>query len=410
MNILFMHPNFPAQFLHLSHYFGQQQDKHRVFFLTEKTNGNSLPGVNVGVYAKPREATKDIHHYVKPLEEAVLEGQAAVKAVAALKTQADFVPDVIVGHTGWGSMLYLKDLYHDVPVLGYFEWYYHAYGSDVGYFPGEVVSDDAKLRIRTRNAQHLLGLEMCDVFFTPTEWQRKQIPERYRDEVRVIHEGVDTEFCRPNPGTKLVLKDKIDLSECSKIVTYVSRGFEPYRGFPQFMEAVRILLKHDPDVHVVIVGSDMSCYGPAPGPDKDGNAQTWKTIEEKKGGYDTNRVHFLGHLDRLSYRTVMQLSTVHVYLTRPFILSWSAVESMSFGCCLVASQTPPVQEVAEDGVNCLMVNFRSPEHIAFRIEEALKDADLRKRLGKAARETVLEKYDVRDSLVKQVNMIYGAMK
>lgn len=408
MNILFMHPNFPGQFLYLSRHMAQV-DGHRVVFLTKKTNGNRIGKVATAIYKEGRPVAKETHPFLQPAEEAVIDGEASLRAMRALRDQHHFVPDVIVGHTGWGSTLYCKDIYPDVPLVGYFEWYYHATGSDVGYFPGEKVTDEDRMRIRTRNAHHLLNLETCDVLFTPTQWQRAQFPARYRDEMRVIHEGVDTEFCRPQPEAKLVLEKRegheaLDLSGAEEILTYVSRGFEPYRGYPQFMSAAAALLRRRPKLHVVIVGDDRTCYGVAP------KGSTWKQVVDKEIKYDKRRVHFVGHLDRASYRKVLQASTVHVYLTRPFILSWSMLEAMSFGCALVASKTPPVEEVVEDGRNGLLANFRSPQHIAQRIEELLDDAELRRRLGRAARETILDRYDVRDCVRRQADMIYGAMK
>jgi|GEM_PF-39910 len=405
MNILFIHPNYPAQFLHLAQYFANNGN-HRVFFLTTNTSGNRIKNINIAIYKTGREGTKNIHPYVKPLEDAVLDGQAVARMLVALKNHANFTPDVIVAHTGWGSTLYVKDVYPDVPVVGYFEWYYRSVNSDVCWWPDEVVSPDSKMRIRTINAHHLMNLQVCDVRYTPTQWQKSQFPACYQEGMKVIHEGVDTQFCQPDYHKKLVLPAKnLDLSEAKEIVTYVSRGFEPYRGFDKFMDAIRILLKARPECHVVLVGSDRTCYGSKP----EGN-KTWKQIEEEKGGYDKDRVHFIGHLGREDYRTVMQSSHVHVYLTRPFVLSWSMIEAMSFGCCLVSSKTPPVEEVVVDGVNGLLANFRSPEHIAFRIGEALDDPALRRRLGEAARQTVRDRYDTQDRLREQINMIYGAMK
>ena len=204
MNILFLHPNFQGQFLHLAHYFAAMGG-HRVLFLTKQTNGNHLRGVDVAVYKPSREPNKDTHHYMKPMEEAVLDGQAVVRALMGLRDQHDFVPDVIIGHTGWGSTLYCKDLYPDVPLIGYFEWYYNIKGSDVLYFPGEKTGIDSFFRIRTRNAHHLLNLAACDVRFTPTEWQKAQFPKEYQQDMQVIHEGIDTNFCRPVSEASLIL-------------------------------------------------------------------------------------------------------------------------------------------------------------------------------------------------------------
>lgn len=405
MKILFLHPNFPGQYVHLAKYFAGNPDN-KVFFFTKETNGNQLVNVNLVVYKPGRNGTEKIHPYAKFLEDAVIDGETIIHALVEIRNKTGFVPDVIIGHTGWGSTLYVKDLYPDVPLIGYFEWYYNAYGSDVGYWKDERVSDTAQMRIRTQNAHHLLNLTTCDVSYCPTEWQRQQFPKVFQEKMQVIHEGIDTEFCCPNENIKLVLpKLNIDLSEAKEIITYVSRGFEPYRGFPQFMEAIRLIQKKRPDAHVVIVGVDRSCYGGAPGENK-----TWKQVELEKGGIDLKRIHFTGLLYREDYRTVLQASDVHVYLTRPFVLSWSMLEAMSMGCCLVGSATPPVQEVVEDGVNGLLANFRSPEHIAIRIEEALEDKVLRKNLGEAARKTILEKYDLQKCLRSQINMIYSAMK
>lgn len=405
MNFLFLHPNFPGQFLQLSRYLGAT-GRHRVMYLSKESNGSKLPGVQVAIHKKPREATEGIHHYLRLAEEAVLEGQEVVKGIDALKRQADFVPDVVVGHTGWGSTLYVKDLLPQVPLIGYFEWYYNSEGGDVAYWPDETLTIEDRCRIRTTNLHHLLNLQACDVRYAPTEWQRSQFPKEYRDSMQVVHEGVETTYYVPQKGRKFVLPaQKLDLSDCEELVTYLSRGMEPYRGFPQFMDAIRILLAARPKCHVVIAGSDRACYGPQYSKDK-----TWKQMEIEKGGYDESRVHFVGHLSREEYLMLLQASDVHVYLSRPFILSWSCLESMSAGCCLVGSATPGVQEAVEDGVNGLLANFRRPEHISARIEEALDDPELRERLGKAARESIIERYELSACLRKQLNMIYGAMK
>lgn len=408
MKVLFIHPNFPAQFWHLSKAMAQMGNQ--VLYMTINTNGNKIGGVQVALYKREQPVPKETHPFLQPVEEAVIDGVSVAHGLEKLRDQHHFVPDVIVAHTGWGSTLYCKDVYPDVPVVGYFEWYYNAEGGDVGSFPGEVVSLEDRMRLRTRDAFHMLNLEACDVRFAPTQWQRSQFPKLYQQDMKVIHEGIDTEFCKPHPGKKLVLKktdhhEAIDLSKAKEIVTYVSRGFEPYRGYPQFISAMALLTKRRPDLHVVLVGTDKACYGAMPE-----GGKTWKEFMDERVKYDKKRVHFVGHLERDAYRTVLQASTVHVYYTRPFILSWSMMEAMSFGCALVASKTAPVEEVVQDGVNGLLANFRSPEHLAMRVEELLDHPELRQRLGKAARQTILDKYDVRDCVKKQIDMIYGAMK
>lgn len=408
MNILFIHPNFPGQFLYLAEYLAKNPEN-RVFFLSEENvSGATLPGVQLVLYKPAAQEAKDLAEKTGPCKtmmHSMLTGLQVVKALQQIEKQAHFIPDVIVGHTGWGSLLYVKDLYPNVPVLGYVEWFYRAIGGDSYYWPDEIPSLDAKVAIRTKDASHLLSLASIDAAYTPTHWQHSQFPAIYQPKIEVCHDGIHTEFCSPLPKRPgLVLEDaKIDLPEGSEILTYVSRGFEVFRGFPYFMDAVRLLLERRPKLHVIVVGTDRVCYG----------AQLKDTSylkEERKKGIDETRVHFVGHRNRGDYQKILRASSCHVYLTRPFILSWSMLEAMSFGCPLVASKTPPCEEVVEDGVNGLLAEFRSPHHIARRIEEILDDRDLAARLGKAARETILERYELTRCLHRQEDMIYRLVK
>ena len=403
MNILILHPSFPGQFLHLAEFLAKNP-QNNVIFLTKNLNDRSLRGVRVAVYKTEREINPDIHNYLSPIEEAVLEGQAVVKALYALKEKG-FTPDIAIGHTGWGSMMYLKDVYPNMPVIGYFEWFYRALNSDAQWWPDENIEVNSMLRVRTKNAHHLLSLDACDIGYTPTKWQFGHFPKEYKNKLQVIHDGIDTNFLLPSKDTKLILEDiNLNLSDCPEIITYVSRGFEAYRGFPQFMDSIRILLQRRPKAQVIIVGNDRVCYGSSL------EGKTYKEFEIEKGGYDENRVHFVGPRNRGDYLKILQASNVHIYLTRPFVLSWSMLEAMAVGCPLVASKTPPVEEVVIDGENGLLANFRSPAHIAMRVEEILDNKELANLLGKNARETILEKYDISDCLRKQVNLIYSQLK
>jgi len=406
MNVLFIHPNFPAQFLYLSMYFAQELG-HNVVYLTNNTNNNSISKVQLAVYKRDEWPFKEggPQPKIKLYEEAVMDGVAVARALIELRDTHKYKPDIIVAHTGWGSTLFAKDIYPEVPLVGYFEWYYKSRGSDVCFWKDEQLPPGEAMRIRMLNSHHLVNLIHTDVRFTPTKWQRDQFPEEFRDTIEVVHEGVDVEFCSPDHNAKMVVpKKELDLSDVEQCITYVSRGFEPYRGFPQFMDAIRIVLKERPNVHVVIIGQDQVCYGA-----KHRTGKGYKVVEEEKGGYDKERVHFIGHATRDVYQQVLRASTVHVYLTRPFVLSWSMLEAMSFECALVASATPPVEEVVTDNVNGLLASFREPKHIASRIMELLDDKELRTRLGKAARELMVQKYDRRDLTKKQANLVYKAL-
>ncbi|BBB91655.1 MAG TPA: glycosyltransferase family 4 protein [Methylomusa anaerophila] len=400
MRLLVMHPNFPAQFLYLAHYLRQMPDNQVVFITANEEN--SMQNVHKVLFKPAREPSPDTHHYLTSMEEAVLQGQAVADLAFQLKAQG-FRPDVIIGHSGWGCTMYMKDVFPDVPLVCYFEWFYRAHGSDCD-FGGAVVTAEAETRIRMKNAPILIDLYSCDRGISPTYWQHSQFPAEYATKIKVIHDGVDTGFCRPQPGAKLVLPDKnLDLSQVDEIVTYVGRGFEPYRGFPQFMAAIRILLKRRPHCHVVIVGEDRVCYGSKL---KDGKTYKEAMLEELPD-LDTARVHFTGYLPKDQYMQVLQASKVHVYLTMPFVLSWSMLEAMACGCCIVASNTQPVMEVINDGVNGLLADFFSPGQIAGRIEEALSHRRWREGIGSRARETILDRYDVRRTLPRYLEWLFN---
>ena len=392
MNILFLHPNFPGQFLQLARYLGAQ-GKHNVVYLSRGQNGTRLQGVDVNIYVRPPKSTKDARDFAKIADEAVLEGTVVAQAIHELINKRRFIPDVVIGHTGWGSMLYVKDLLPHTPLIGYFEWYYNAYG-------GECIDD--LCRIRTANAPLLMSLQACDIRYTPTLWQKAQFPAIYQQDMRVIPEGVETTFFKPQNEQKFILpRARLDLSDCREIVTYLSRGFEPYRGFSEFMESVRVLLARRPHCHVVVAGNDDTCYGTPYSKDK-----TWKQVEEEKGGYDSNRVHFIGHVSRDEYLMLLQASDVHVYLTKPHtILSWSCLEALGAGCCVVGSNTPPVQEVIDTGANGLLADLNSPEDIASCVEEALTNKALRAQLKINARKTILKRFNLEDCLREQLKTI-----
>lgn len=448
MKILIIHPSYAGQFIYLAAYLGRNPENDVVFLAKTNSMGVKIAGVRLALYKAPQPVDNEhTHHYLRTATEAVLEGQQTVRALDGLRHQG-FVPDVIIGHSGWGSLMYCKDIYPEVPVLGYFEWYYLSEHSDSYWWPDEKPEIDAKLSIRTKNMHHLLSLEACDLRMTPTRWQQSRFPEIWQPHIHVQHDGIDTVFCCPppdgrHPGLDLVYHpaavagdEKSDKSEESlagtdkksvakdeteqekaavdetrelhidkdtPIITYVSRGFEGMRGFPEFMEAIRLVLAQRKDVHVVCVGTDRVCYGAH-------LKDSTYLKEEEKRGFDHERVHFVGSLNRGDFKRVMQSSWCHVYLTRPFILSWSMLEAMSFGCPLVASKTPPCEEFVEDRTNGLLAEFRSPHHIARRILELLEDRALAERLGKAARETVLSRVELNACLRREEDMIFSLLK
>jgi glycosyltransferase involved in cell wall biosynthesis len=398
MRILFLHPNFPAQFRHLAVALGQNS-QHQVVFGTARKEG-SLPGVYKALYEPSRTAHPQTHHYVRPLENAVLQGQAVYRLSEQLKAQG-FVPDLVYGHSGWGPTLLIKDIFPSAQLLCYFEWFYHAHGSDADFDPSDPLTADDEARIRLKNAPILVDLYSCDRGLAPTYWQRQQFPPEYHDKITVLHDGVDTEFFQPQPGAKLVLpRLNLDLPDVPELVTYVARGMEPYRGFPQFIESVALLQQRRPQCHVVIVGENRVAYGKQL-PDN----QTYKDLMLSKVPLDLNRFHFTGLLPYAEYLQVLQSSSVHIYLTRPFVLSWSMLEALSAGCLVVASRTAPVTEIIQDGVNGLLVDFFSPQEICDRVEEALTHPTSMAPIRVKARETILKHYNLSELLPKHLQWI-----
>ena len=408
MNIFILHPTFPSQYLRFAPYLARNPDNHVYFLANHNSLNVEFDKVMLAIYPKPDEQNTEWINSLEilsPAAAAVIEGQNVLRTLEWFAREKNIKPDVIVGHTGWGSTLYCKDLYPDVPILGYFEWYHRVENSDCYWWPDEAASLDDKIAARTCAAHHLLNLNLCDAGITPTQWQRSHFPEIYKPKLNVIHEGIDTNFCSPDPSGKrpgLVLDDiKLNLPEGTEIVTYVSRGFELYRGFPYFMDAIRYVLARRPKTHAVIVGENRICYGPYP-KDRD-----FLKEETEKGGYPVDRVHFVGLRSISDYQKIMRASGCHVYLTRPFVLSWSCLEAMSFGCPIVASRTPPVQEVMEDGVNGLLAEFRSPYHIARKIEEQLDDPERANKLARRARETIFDRFELTKCMRAQENLIYS---
>lgn len=390
MNILFVHQNFPGQYLHVARHLGATPGN-RVVFITQRKDA-TLPGVRTIVYKPQRSVTRHLHHYLHDTEAGVLNAQAAARIALELK-QSGFVPDLMVGHNGWGEIWYLKDVFPTSPLLGYFEFFYRFEGADVGFDPDEPRIFDTAPRIRTKNLGNLIGLDAVDAGQCATQWQKSLYPQRYHLLLHVVHEGIDTERVTPDARARLPLPEAgIELAAGDEVVTYVARNLEPHRGFPVFMRSLPTVLARRPKARVVIVGGDETSYGPGPG---DGKTYREKLLAELNGTLDLNRVHFLGKVPYSTFLKLLQVSRVHVYLTYPFVLSWSMLEAMATGCLVVGSRTAPVEEVIQHGENGLLVDFFKPAEIADRVVEALEDprafADVRLR----ARQTVVENYDLK---------------
>jgi glycosyltransferase involved in cell wall biosynthesis len=390
MKVLCVHQNFPGQYLHLVRHLGTQS-QHQVVFITQRQEVQ-LPGVRKVVYKPRRTITPQVHHYLRESEAAVLNAQEVARVALDLR-KAGFIPDVMLGHNGWGEIWYLKDIFPEAPLIGYFEFFYRMQGADVGFDPADPITPDTAPRLRTKNLGNLLALDTADLGQCPTEWQKSVYPRRYHPILNVIHEGIDTTVSKPDPNARLIIADKkAEFKAGDETVTYVARNLEPYRGFPSFMRALPKILAARPAARALIVGGDEVSYGARL---PKGETFRQRMLTELGDSIDLTRVFFLGKVPYAGFVKVLQVSRVHVYLTYPFVLSWSMLEAMAAGCLIVGSRTQPVQEVIQHAANGLLVDFSSPDQIADRVIDALEDARSFASIRQNARQTVLDRYDLK---------------
>lgn len=406
MKVLITHQNFPGQYLHLARHLGAAPGN-EVVFITQRKDA-TLPGVRNIVYKPPRPVSPQVHHYLRETEAGVINAQEVARAALTLK-ESGFTPDVMLGHNGWGEIWYLKDIYPNTPLIGYFEFFYRLQGADVDFEPNSNPQLDTGPRIRTKNLGNLLGLDCVDAGQCPTRWQQSLYPERYHEMLRVVHEGVDTRRVTPNPNAKLVLPDgRGELAVGDEVVTYVARNLEPYRGFASFMRSLPAVLQKRPKAQVVIVGGDDVSYGARL---PEGKTFRQEILKELNGSLDLSRIHFMGKVPYSTFLTVLQISRVHVYLTYPFVLSWSMLEAMSAGCLIIGSRTPPVEEAIHAGFNGLLVDFFSTDEIAQRTIEALESPKSFETLRANARRTVIQRYDLLSQcLPAQIQLIHDVVQ
>lgn len=401
MNILFIHQNFPGQFKHLAPALARQG--HQVVALAMRP-GAPAPwqGVQVVPYQARRGSTPNVHPWVVDFETKVIRAEACFRAARALQAQG-FVPDVVIAHPGWGESMFLKEVWPQARLGVYCEFFYRQHGADTGFDPEFAVADDGEAcRLRLKNLNNLLHFEAADAGISPTHWQASTFPEPFRSRIAVIHDGIDTVALAPNPAVSLTLKTQagqaITLTRQDEVLTFVNRNLEPYRGYHTFMRALPGLLRQRPRARVLLVGGSDVSYGARPDPARHG-AATWKDvfIHEVRGQIpdaDWARVHFLGHVPYQQFVPLLQLSTVHVYLTYPFVLSWSLLEAMSVGCAVVASQTAPLREAIIQNETGRLVDFFDPQALTREVVDLLEHPAERQRLGHNARQFARQHYDL----------------
>ncbi len=386
MKILFVHQNFPGQFRNLVTALAAQ-GLHEVVAMGYAGH-KPLGAYRYVRCALARGNDPGTPEVLLDFESKVLRAEATAQAAMKLR-QEGFMPDVIVGHPGWGECLYLRDVWPKVRLGLYCEYFYRASGQDIGFDPEFQSTDDkAAQRIRLKNAHTLLSLAEADSLICPTHWQANTYPAEYRQQMTVVHDGVDTAYFAPDTQAFVEL-DGRRLDRSTQVVTFVARNLEPCRGFHTFMRALPEILQRNPGCQVVIVGDPGPGYGPGPA------TGTWQDVllHEVGAMLSPDRVRFVGLVPLPVFRTLMQISSAHVYLTSPFVLSWSLLQAMSCGAMVVGSRTPPVAEVIEHEVNGLLADFFAPAEVAGAVTRALQGAPDILAMRQRARDTVMARYD-----------------
>jgi glycosyltransferase involved in cell wall biosynthesis len=389
MNVLFVHNNFPGQYRHIARTLAQNPQV-RVTAIGASTS-RPIDGVNLVKYSLTNVEASSAHPFARRFDMECHRGEQILYALSSLAATG-FVPDLIMAHPGWGETLPLRTIYPDARILLYCEFFYGMQGRDVGFdseFP--ETGADGYVGLHLKNASTLLALADCDAGISPTAWQRSTFPDHYQRKISVCHEGIDVDIAKPNPDAVFRLPSGRELRRSDEIVTFAARNLEPLRGYHVFMRALPRIMAKRPRAQVVVIGGDEVSYGAAPP-----EGTTWKSafLKEVAGRIDHERIHFTGRLPYLDYLSALQVSSAHVYLTYPFVLSWSLLEALGSGCLVIGSDTPPVREVLANNENGLLVPFFDSQQLAERVIEVLSNPRRFSPLRAQARQTILDRYDM----------------
>lgn len=394
MKYLFIHQNFPGQFKHIAKELANDE-KNEVIGLGDIINIQFRPSIHPRIkiisYKNEIRSNPNTHHYIRDFENHIRRAQSVTRALFKLKNDG-FTPNIILVHPGWGEAIFLRDIYPDARVINYFEYYYHATGGDVGFDKDYPTTIDDQLKARVKNSTQLLSLASTTDGISPTNWQKNRYPDEYKRKISVIHEGIDTDILKPDYEAWIKIGQN-KFHNDGNIVTYVSRNLEPYRGFHSFMRSIPLIQKTRPNTHFIIVGGDNVSYGRKPSHPYLSYKQQY--TQELENDIDWTKVHFIGKVPYDIYLKVLQISSVHIYLTYPFVLSWSMLEAMSVGCIIVGSNTGPVQEVIEHNQNGLLVDFFNYDQIADTVINVLSNQREYKDLRIKARQTIIDGYDLK---------------
>jgi glycosyltransferase involved in cell wall biosynthesis len=400
MKILFVHNNFPAQFQHVAR--ALSRDPNVTVAAIGSATSRNLANIKLLQYSVANPDVSAAHPFARRFEFECRRAEEVLYAASSL-VYSGFAPDTIVAHPGWGESLPLRSIFPKARIIAYCEFYY-GLGRDVGFdpeFPQPGI--DGHVALHLKNAASLLALCECDQGVSPTAWQYSTYPKEFQDKIKIIHEGVDVDIAKPKPDASLRLPDGTTLTRSDEVVTFIARNLEPLRGYHIFMRAVPKVLAKRPRAHIVILGGDGMSYGTEPPA-----GRSWKSIffDEIGGRAYVERLHFAGLLQSQDYLSALQISSVHVYLTYPFVVSWSLLEALSVGCVVIASDTAPVRDIVTSD-NGLLVPFFEIEQLAESIIEVLANEQRFRPLRARARRSILERFDMRRKCLPEFMALLG---
>ena len=388
MRLLLVHQNMPGQYRELLAWL-VARGGHEIVLLTQRRDMADVPGVRVVPYRPHHAPDAGAYGLSKVWEAAAGTGYGAALAARGLGV-GGFAPDLILGHSGWGELLFLREVFPDAPILGLFEYYYRATGGPVGFDPEEPPGPDAPYLLAARNAVPDATIQRVDRGVVPTRWQRDTFPPGIRDRLDLCHDGIRTDRLRPDPDAVLSLGRAGRVTRADEVVTYVARNLERTRGFHAFMRALPAIQAARPAARALIAGGSSASYG---APSRAEGGLRAEMEAELGARVDWERVHFLGRVPYDAFRRIVQVSRCHVHPTMPFVLSWSLLEAMASEAPIVASDVAPVREAVTHGETGLLVDFHDPAALAAQVVEVLADPACFARLGRAARAHVVAEYD-----------------
>ena len=396
--VLFVHNNFPAQFRDLVNVLRARGVP------CAAIGGPNAPGIDgmaMGRYGMQRGSTPGILPLAVRAEADLIRAEGALRVARALKERG-FDPAVIVGHSGWGETILLEEAFPDAKVVLYPEFFYRGRGLDID-FDSEFLptTDEAILLGKAKNATLALALTDADAIVSPTEFQGSLLPPVFQPLVRVIHEGIDVDQIRPEAAAPFVVSDELTIQPGAPVITHINNQLEPLRGLHIFARALPRLMAEVPDAQILIFGqTHKRPYGGSP---TDG--RSWREVCFDGVEVDPARLHFLGKTSHDRMLQALRLSTAHVYYTYPFVLSWSLVEAMASGCYVIASDTPPLHDAIEDGVNGRLLPFFDVEALSEAMIAACRDPQASAPLRAAARETAVAKFSRREGRAAWLDLL-----